>query len=785
MKAMFFLLGLFVSTAGCATPSAADVPSQPKGASTTGAAAGAKAGTTAPLVNPGSKDHPMKLRTALAKAWAQRPTNYVPRTRHLHPDGAPKYINRLFLQTSPYLRQHAHNPVDWRPWGDAAFAEAQAAGLPVLLSIGYSTCHWCHVMEEESFEDVEIATIINANYIPIKVDREERPDVDSIYMVAAQMMTGGGGWPMTMWLTPDRRPYFGGTYFPARDGERGVRHGFLTLLKRLKTVFDTQKEDVEISAGQLAKGIRQQLEAEIPPAPFDAAAVLKTAITYYKNNFDETWGGLRRARNKFPSSLPIRLLLRYHHRTGDTKVLEMATFTLRRMAAGGMRDQVAGGFHRYSTDARWLVPHFEKMVYDNALLTLAYLDAYQATGDPQFAAIARDTLRYVARDMTAPKGGFFSATDADSLNLEGHRDEGFYFTWTPAELTQVLGAGDARVVMAVYAVTPKGNFEGRSILHQPRPLDVVATELGLDRAALDAKIELIREALYIARNLRPAPIRDEKILVSWNGLMIAAFAQGAMVLQDPKLADIARAAADRILNSMRRGKRLVRSALGGQLGGPAFLDDYAFLIAGLIDLFEATGEGRYLDAALELDGVLAEHFEDPKGGYYTTGSDHEVLLAREKPSDDGAEPSGNSVQALNLARLHELTTDDRYRQRLERLLLSFSGTLAKAPMTLSELLLAVDFQHDTAKEVVLSSSRSGGSDGFLKVMAQTFVPNRVLIRVTGTPSKAAQKRTPLVEGKVPLDGAATAYVCENGVCARPTHDLAQFKSLLLKRRMLD
>ncbi len=711
----------------------------------------------------------------LRSAWNERPPDYRPRTRHLNADGTPKYTNRLFASSSPYLLQHAHNPVDWYPWGDEAFAAAKRLGRPVLLSVGYSTCHWCHVMEEESFEDEEIARYLNEHYVAIKVDREERPDVDAIYMSAVQTLTGGGGWPMTVWLTPDRQPFYGGTYFPPRDGARGSGAGFLTVLRKVEAAYREQPDRVAEAATSLAAKIRADLAGAPASGDLPGPAVLHEAATLYRRGFDERDGGMRRA-PKFPSNLPIRFLLRYQRRSGDAESLRMAVLTLEHMSAGGICDQVGGGFHRYSTDAQWLVPHFEKMLYDNALLARAYLEAFQVTGRADFAGVARAILRYVGRDMTSPQGAFYSATDADSLTPSGKREEGYFFTWTPAELTEALGAERARIVAAYYAVTPAGNFEGRSILHTPRPLDAVARELGVPAKRVRAVVEESKDVLYAARAKRPAPLRDDKILAAWNGLMISAYAQAALVLGDEAYASAAARAADFVLTEMRPDGRLRRSHRAGAARHAAYLDDYAFMIAALLDLYEATGTLRWLEQAQALDAVLAAHYEDRAGGYFATSDDHETLLAREKPSYDGAEPSGNSVQALNLQRLHELTGDDRYRQRAERTLRAFGTTLRDAPGALSEMLLAVDYWLDAPKEiVVITRGARTEAEPLLAELRRIFVPNRILVVATEGPSLTAQAALiPLLDGKAARGGKPTAYVCKRRVCALPTLDPAVF-----------
>jgi uncharacterized protein YyaL (SSP411 family) len=723
---------------------------------------------------PGAPPRDAAVVRRLRQAWDARPPGYAPRTRHRRPDGTPRWTNRLFLETSPYLLQHAHNPVEWYPWGEEAFATARRLGRPVLLSIGYATCHWCHVMEEESFEDEEVARSLNEHYVAVKVDREERPDVDAVYMDAVRTLTGGGGWPMTVWLTADRRPFYGGTYFPPRDGDRGVRVGFLSLLTKLRQVHADDPARVAEAAASLAAQVRANLApaagAGAPPGP-DALA---RAAAYCRATFDAEHGGQRRV-PKFPSNLPVRFLLRHHRRTGDAEALRMATVTLERMAAGGLRDHVGGGFHRYATDARWLVPHFEKTLYDNALLVVAYLEAYQATGRADLADVAREVLGWVERDMTSPEGAFFAATDADSEAPGGARVEGWFFTWTPAELEAALGAEAARVVAAYHGVVPAGHLDGRSILHVPRPLDAVAAELGVEAAALARRLADARERLRAARARRPAPLRDEKIVAAWNGLMISAHARAALALDEPRWAERAARAADFLLRRLRRDGRLLRSWKDGRAEQPGYLEDHAFVVAGLLDLHEATGELRWLRAATELDAVLAARFEDrDAGGYFRTSHDHEALLAREKPAVDGAEPSGNSVQALNLLRLHVLTADDAYRRRAERALAVVGSGLAAEPGALSEMLLALDFHLDAPKEIVIATPASRAeAEPFLARLRRRFVPNRILaVSVAGDGALAAA--VPVAGGKPPVRGRATAYVCERRVCDLPTTDPEEF-----------
>ena len=705
-----------------------------------------------------------------------RGEDYKPRTKHLTADGWAKYTNRLFLESSPYLLQHAHNPVNWYPWGDEAFEAAKKQNRPVLLSIGYSTCHWCHVMEEESFEDEEIAQYINENYIAVKVDREERPDIDAIYMSAVQAITGRGGWPMTVWLTPDRKPFYGGTYFPARDGDRGAGVGFLTLLNKVNEAYHTRPDAVATSSKQITRTIQQMLSpvsgGGLPPRD-----IFPRAMQYYKERFDPVFGGISGA-PKFPSSLPVRLLLRYYRRTGEEEILNMAKLTLEKMAGGGIYDQAGGGFHRYSVDERWLVPHFEKMLYDNALLVMAYLEGFQVTGDEGFRQVVTETLRYIKRDMTSSEGAFYSATDADSLTPDGHQDEGYFFTWTPEELEKVLDKEKLKIVTAYYSVNSKGNFEGRNILNAPRPASEIADSLQISERLLASHVNQSKELLYQIRNLRPAPLRDEKIITSWNGLMISAHAQAGLILDEPKYTHRAVEAAQFVLENLFIGNRLYRSYKDNAAKHNAYLDDYAFFIAALLDLYEATHDVKWMEIAIALDAILEKHYEDTKnGGFFMTSDDHEKLIAREKPGYDGALPSGNSVAILNLLRLSEFTAQSRYQKRAEKALKFFSGALTSSPFTLSEMLLTFDFFTDSPKEIIIVSpgGKKSEVDSFLSVFRKQYLPNRILsVVVKGNNLKSHAKVIPLIQGKTPQAGKTTAYVCESGVCKLPTTEPAVF-----------
>jgi uncharacterized protein YyaL (SSP411 family) len=724
---------------------------------------------------PGAERFDPALSQRLADAVLGRGPAYEPRTRHRLPDKRARYTNRLILETSPYLLQHAHNPVSWYPWGDEAFAKAQREGKPILLSVGYSTCHWCHVMEEESFEDEEIATYLNRHYVAIKVDREERPDIDGVYMAAVQRLTGRGGWPMTVWLTSQRKPFFGGTYFPPRDGVRGARTGFLSLLERLRDEHRGDPASVAAKAAQLVAALEQGAAPSAGGVP--GASSLRAAAMQLASSFDSRWGGFGGA-PKFPRPATLELLLRYHRRTGDAAALEMVSRTLERMAAGGMYDQIGGGFHRYSVDAEWRVPHFEKMLYDNAQLVLVYLEAFQLTGREDFARVVRETLDYVLRDMTSPEGGFYSATDADS---EG--EEGTYFVWTPEDIDRVLGPERGRVVTSYFDVTAAGNFEhGKSVLWRPRPVEEVASRLGQGVDAVRATIAAAGPPLFAARAQRPPPLWDRKILVAWNGLMISAFARAAIVLGEARYQQAAQKAASFLMSRARDKGRLLHSVSEGRAAGDAFLDDYAFLAAGLLDLLEADPDPQWLVATLSLQAELDRGFGDERaGGYFFTASHHERLLVREKPDYDGALPAGNSVAALNLLRLFEATSDPRYREAAEGTLRAFGAALIGTPSALPRMLLALDFLLDRPKQVVIVSPSGLDARDLLARFRRVFLPNRVLfVAQEGEHQRRLAEIVSLVTDKVAQGGRPTAYVCLGTQCELPTADPEVFERQLRK-----
>ncbi|MBJ80429.1 MAG: thioredoxin domain-containing protein [Myxococcales bacterium] len=707
---------------------------------------------------------------------------YKPRTTHLRADGSPIYINALILETSPYLLQHAHNPVNWMPWSDKAFERAQKDNKPVLLSVGYSTCHWCHVMEHESFEDLEIAKFINENYIPIKVDREERPDVDAIYMSAVHALAGRGGWPMTVIMTPDREPFFAGTYFPPRAGVRGSRRGFIDILHEFSTAYKQDPNQIlkkaKTVSQRIAKQMQQQDKGDLPNKD-----IIAQAVSTLRRNFDPKWGGFSK-RPKFPRSVNIELLARHYKKTKDKTSLNMLTHTLEQMAAGGIYDQIGGGFHRYAVDQRWLVPHFEKMLYDNAQLATAYLEGYQLTQKHLFANIAQDILDYVDREMTHPRGGFYSATDADSVGSDGHPEEGLFFTWTPEELQDVLGKKQGKLVGEHFGITAPGNFEGRSIpnlLHYSNS----AAEIPAKKAKLLEETAVqTRAQLYLARANRIPPGLDDKILTSWNGLMISAFARVGQTLNNTNYIQRAENAAGFILQSMRHKEGwLWRSWRNGQTKYRGYLDDYAFLIQGLLDLYEANSQLKWLSAAIALQTYLDKNFwDETHGGYYFTSEDHERLLTRNKPSYDGAEPGGNSVAFLNLLRLEQFTLRPKYRERAEEGFRAFSNVLRSRAAALPKMLCALDYFLDRPLQIALIEPENGiKSTAFQDILSGYFIPNRAITHIrAGQELKSNAQAIPWLKRKKPLGQKTTAYICRGSVCELPTNDLAKFKEGLLR-----
>ncbi len=694
-------------------------------------------------------------------------------------DATPKHTNRLADETSPYLLQHAHNPVNWYPWGDEALEKAKAEDKPIFLSIGYSACHWCHVMERESFEDEAIAAILNEHFVSIKVDREERPDLDDIYMSAVQMMTGSGGWPMTVFMTPDRKPFFGGTYFPPED--RQGRPGFPTLLKALEKEWRTNRAKIDDSAEQLTAMIQKNFAMTADETGAVSASVLDSGVQQLAASFDEQFGGFGEA-PKFPSSPSVALLLRQHARTGDKKALEMATLTLDKMYFGGMYDHLGGGFHRYSTDDVWLVPHFEKMLYDNGQLSEVYLDAYQATGIDRYKHVAEDIFRYQLRDMHSEGGAFYSTEDADS---EG--EEGKFYIWSKAELIGALGAEDGELFCAYYNVKAVGNFQSHepyhanlNILHMTKPHEDIAKDLGMDSDALEARIAPMRDKLLEIRSKRVRPGLDDKILTSWNGLMISAFAKGYQVVGDERYKDAAEGAAQFVLDEMVVDGTLMRTHRGGRSKLPAYLDDYAFMAVALIDLYEATFDVKWLLHARELTEQMNEKFWDTdKGGFFYTGDDHRNLIARTKPTYDGAEPAGNSVAAEALLRLAKLVDEPAYYDMADKMITMTKSNLERAPRGFLYMLGAVDFYLHPPKEIAIAGNVDQASE-LLAALHKEYIPNKVLALIDPDAGDidALVEHVPLLAGKSLVDGKAAAYVCKDFACKRPVTAVNDFLDVL-------
>jgi len=697
-------------------------------------------------------------------------------------DGGPNY-NRLIFEKSPYLLQHAANPVDWYPWGDEAFERAKKEDKPIFLSIGYSTCHWCHVMEHESFEDPEVARLMNETFIAIKVDREERPDIDNIYMSVCQMMTGGGGWPLTILMTPEKKPFFAGTYFPKES--RYGRIGMIDLIKRVQQLWQTNRAELEKSAAQVETTLQQQLSKKQLSENLDESILAKT-FRQFAERFDKKRGGFGKA-PKFPSPHNLLFLLRYWKRTGNEKSLQMVEKTLQEMRLGGIYDHIGYGFHRYATDANWLLPHFEKMLYDQAMISLAYLEAYQATKNDDFAQTAREIFSYILRDMTSQDGGFYSAEDADSEDKEGK-----FYLWHMDEVRKILPHKDAELFIKVYNLKEGGNFAeqatgqktGENIPYLTKPIQQIALELNIPQEELKSRLEKIREKLFAFREKRIHPHKDDKILTDWNGLMIAALARGAQVLGDERYLKAAKRDADFILQKLRTNRgRLLHRYRDGQAALPGFVDDYAFLIWGLIEIYEADFDIRYLDSAIDLTNKLLSHFwDDENGGFYFTPDDGEELLVRQKEIYDGAIPSGNSVAALNLLRLARMTANIDYERKANAIFQSFAQKIEQMPSAHAQLLSAFDFQIGPSYEVVVvGRTQSQETKRFLTKLNEVYQPNKVVLLV---PEEQQNPRihelAEFTKYQISLGGKTTAYVCRNFACDAPTTDYKKMLLLLEK-----
>ena len=688
--------------------------------------------------------------------------------------------NRLIKETSPYLRQHAHNPVDWYPWGPEAFGRAQRENKPIFLSIGYSTCHWCHVMAHESFGHPEVARLMNETFVSIKVDREERPDIDNVYMSACQVMTGSGGWPLSIIITPDKKPFFAATYIP-RESRFGLI-GMMELIPHIRELWATRRGEALSLSNKIAT-VLQQTSQDTPGEELNEAT-LELTYEQLAERFDGKHAGFSSA-PKFPTPHNLLFLLRYWKRGGNKAALDMVEKTLQAMRRGGIYDHVGFGFHRYSTDSQWLVPHFEKMLYDQAMLAMAYTEAYQATGKEDYGKTAREIFTYVLRDMTVPEGGFCSAEDADS---EG--EEGKFYLWTQEEVRQALGNEEADFVAKVFNIEKDGNFteqatrrkSGVNILHLRKPLEKIASDLNLSQQDLQAHLEVIRQKLFAYREKRVHPMKDDKILTDWNGLMIAALAKGAQAFDEPEYAEVACRVADFILGNMRKADgRLWHRYRDGQAGVEANLDDYAFLVWGLIELYEAIFDARHLGVALELTGYMVRHFWDEDGGgLYLTPDDGESLFVRKKEIYDGAIPSGNSVAMLNLLRLGRMTATSDLEEKAAKIGRAFSRSVKQSPSAHTQLMVALDFGIGPCYEVVIAgNAKAEDTKAMVKALRTRFLPNKVvLLNPSEQKSPEIAQLAEFTKNQSSIGGKATAYICLNYNCKLPITDINKMLELL-------
>ncbi|RCX16390.1 hypothetical protein DFR58_111139 [Anaerobacterium chartisolvens] len=674
-----------------------------------------------------------------------------------------KYTNKLINEKSPYLLQHAHNPVDWYPWGPEAFGRAAGEDKPIFLSIGYSTCHWCHVMEKESFEDEEVARLLNRDFISIKVDREERPDIDHIYMTVCQALTGSGGWPMTIFMTADKKPFYAGTYFPKND-RMGIP-GLMSILDRITHAWKNQRSSLVDSGTEIVNAIKENVTSSHYEIPAEIPSEAFSALT---SHFDSAYGGFGAA-PKFPSPHNLYFLLRFWYTSKEPKAAEMVAKTLDSMNAGGIYDHIGFGFSRYSTDRKWLVPHFEKMLYDNALLSIAYMETYQALKNEKYADTARQIFAYVMRDMTSPEGGFYSAEDADS---EGH--EGKFYVWSQEEVIRVLGEEKGRKYCSYYDITPKGNFEGLNIpnlINGPVPEN--------DKRL----IEECRQKLFEHREARVHPHKDDKILTSWNGLMIAAMSMGGRILKDKRYTAAAERAAGFIFDRLvRPDGRLLARYRDGESAYPGYAEDYSFLIWGLIELYQTTYNPYYLQKALSLSDDLVRLFWDKEnGGLFLYGSDGEQLIARPKESYDGAAPSANSVAAMSFLRLARLSGRHDLEDRALQQFRAFGQSISSSPAGHSFFLSAFLFTRSAAREVILvAGEQDVGTSKMLEVIQGQFRPFTVSMLHTLDSSDSLKSVIPFIDNYRVVDGKATAYVCENFSCRTPTTDAGQLMQTMLQ-----
>ena len=682
----------------------------------------------------------------------------------------PKHTNRLLHETSPYLLQHAHNPVDWYPWGEEALERAKREQKPILLSIGYSACHWCHVMERESFENEEIAAVMNELFINIKVDREERPDLDEIYMNAIQLMTRSGGWPMTVFLTPNLEPFYGGTYYPPAD--RYGRPGFPKVMHAVAEAFNDKNAQVLQQAAQLTAQLNQINNIADAHEHELTEQLMTNAFQHYHAQFDSRYGGFGNA-PKFPPSMGLPFLLRYWHHSGNANALEMVELTLEKMARGGMYDQLGGGFHRYSTDAHWLVPHFEKMLYDNAQLVVAYFEAYQATQKPFYCHIATETLDYILREMyDAENGGFYSTQDADSEGVEGK-----FFVWEPTDVEDIIGEENAEVFCEYYDITPQGNFEGENILHVQTPPDIFARKLRMEVEALEVLLADGRQKLFKEREKRIKPGLDDKILTSWNGLMLRGMAMGYQLTGKPEYLAACEQSAEFVLTTLSQDNGLLlRTYRAGKSHLNAYLEDYAYFIAGLIALYEASFDARWLTEAERLAHLMIEQFGDEAGdGFFFTGKSHETLIVHSKSAYDGATPSGASMAIHSLLRLAKHLDKPEFHDKAVETLKLYFHQMETMPSGSGQLLCELAFLLSTPKEIAIVGEKGDAqTEAMLTALHGTYLPNKIVAL-----SESADGQTlPLLANKPQVDNTATAYVCENYVCQAPTTDVEAFVEML-------
>ncbi len=689
-----------------------------------------------------------------------------------HGDHKGKKPNHLKGQTSPYLLQHLYNPVDWHPWGKEALAKAKKENKPIFLSVGYSACHWCHVMERESFEDEAIARLLNENFICIKVDREERPDIDALYMAYVQGATGSGGWPMSVVMTPEGKPFWGGTYFPPR--ERAGMPGFEGIMGQLAKVWKEKEADIRKSAEKAVDYLEKVNAVKPGPGAAKLGELLGLAVTMGKQRFDAEHGGFGsppRFAPKFPHCTELTVYLRYGTRIGDASVLKLATKTLDEMARGGIYDQLGGGFHRYSVDQLWDVPHFEKMLYDNSQLAMLYMEGWQATGKSFYRQISEETLRYVQKEMTSPEGGFYSTTDADS---EG--EEGGFFAWTPQQIEAVLGKGvRTRMALAWYGVSESGNFEGKNTLTNRYGMERMVKDFGKSAAEIAKELAGIRADLYAAREKRVHPHLDDKVLASWNGLMLSAFARAGLVYDNPDYLTTARRNAEFLLAKMtREDGRLFRTRRDGHSHLDAYLEDYAFVAQGLLDLFEATGEPHWLSEAKRLQLLIRKHFARPQGSWFSTADDHEKLLIRDSNIQESSLPSAQGVAAMNAARLGSMDADFRWLGEGRNAIEIHGGLLGHYPLASSQMLLVADYFESKPAEVFLFGKKGDESyDRMFRTLADLYPPYRVMMPVAPDQAEAIETLLPSMKGKSALEGKATAWVCYHGTCKAPMTDPAE------------